>query len=273
MIYLCTQGGIGNQLFQIAYAIKLSKLYKKKIYLLKKHLNPRGGDKRARSIENLGFDFPYSYKFLPNSKLIRSFYVKYLSLGTTYIDDKTKGFQFNSNNDFIIDGFFQNPIELEEVKDDIRNVIKAKLSELKIDKMPSNRVAIHIRRGDYISNLAAAKSHGFVGLQYYLNAIEITASNIKEPIYDIYTDDIKWVNDNIVPIIPANIKSKEGFDSNLEFLNLMGYQNFIIANSSFSWWAPWLNCYKDNCIVICPKNWYANKKECNLNKIAEWHVL
>lgn len=139
--------------------------------------------------------------------------------------------------------------------------------------MTSNRVAIHIRRGDYISNSAAAKSHGFVGLKYYLDAIKIITSNIKEPIYDIYTDDINWVRENIVPIIPANIKSKEGLDSNIEFLNLMGYQNFIIANSSFSWWAPWLNCYKDNSMVICPKNWYANKKECNLNKISGWHVI
>ncbi|KKP60257.1 MAG: Alpha-1,2-fucosyltransferase, partial [Candidatus Nomurabacteria bacterium GW2011_GWE1_35_16] len=34
--------------------------------------------------------------------------------------------------------------------------------------------------------------------------------------------------------------------------------NFIIPNSSFSWWGAWLADYKDK-VVIVPKQWFADE--------------
>ena len=34
-------------------------------------------------------------------------------------------------------------------------------------------------------------------------------------------------------------------------------RNFIIANSSFSWWAAWLAPRSDK-MVICPKKWFGD---------------
>jgi hypothetical protein len=44
----------------------------------------------------------------------------------------------------------------------------------------------------------------------------------------------------------------------------------IIANSSFSWWAAWLNT-NINKIVIAPQLWFANKYKNSINIVPiDW---
>ena len=274
MIYLCTQGGLGNQLFQVAYALKLSKVHGQQIKLVNDHLNPRrGGDTRERVLEYLGFSFPKIDISLPKSKMVRSFYVKHWCSKLYYVDDDTPAPQIQGDYDLILDGFFQWPAEIEEVKNDVVKVLRAKLEALEIPQKSANHVAIHIRRGDYITDKAASESHGFLGLEYYLDAIKILRENIEQPTFDIYTDDSEWVRDNILPIVPVNIVSERIADANLEFLSMFSYKNFIIANSTFSWWAPWLNCFDEKPLVVCPKNWYGNGSFSMLNNEESWFCV
>jgi hypothetical protein len=270
MIYVCTQGGIGNQLFQIAYAIKLAKIFGQEIKLVGNHLNPRGGDRRLRGVEYLGFNFAKKEIFLPKFKVVRSPYVKYLCHGLNYVDDFTPASHIRSGRDLFLDGYFQRPGEIEAVRSDILKVLQAKLAELEIAPKSSNHVAIHIRRGDYVANEAASKTHGFLGLKYYLDAIQIMKENVEQPVFDIYTDDSAWVRANIFPVISANIVSERIANANLEFLSMLRYQNFIIANSTFSWWAPWLNGCDGNPLVVCPQNWYGNGDLSDLNNLESW---
>lgn len=65
-----------------------------------------------------------------------------------------------------------------------------------------------------------------------------------------------------------------GFDV-LDFYLMSKMKNNIIANSSFSWWATWLN---ENCDkrVIAPKNWFGPKNQ-NLSTIDlipnSWEIV
>ncbi len=123
----------------------------------------------------------------------------------------------------------------------------------------SNSVSIHVRRGDYITNPTFNSVHGFVGIGYYTKAIQQIVERIEFPNYFIFSDDIEWVKSNLrinknVFYISHNL----GRDS-FEDMRLMSMcKHNVIANSSFSWWAAWLNT-NPNKVVIAPANWFADR--------------
>jgi hypothetical protein len=138
-------------------------------------------------------------------------------------------------------------------------------------------VLLHVRRGDYISNAITQAHHGFSGVEYYSKAIELLKDTVREHAdgksfyFMLASDDIEWLKQNIIPLL-----KKFGFNEN-SFEILSGNQNikdyeelhhmslchhFIIANSTFSWWAAWLSDSAEKSgikkIVIGPKQWVAN---------------
>jgi hypothetical protein len=115
----------------------------------------------------------------------------------------------------------------------------------------SSSISLHVRRGDYLLY------NEFIGINYYKNAVKFISQKIKNPTFFIFSDDIKWCKENLSfidnPIFVENTADE------LEDLELMkNAKHNIIANSSFSWWAAWLNVNKDK-IVIAPKIWFKNR--------------
>lgn len=119
----------------------------------------------------------------------------------------------------------------------------------KIEK--SNSVCIHIRRGDYVKNSNILN----LNIEYYNTAISLIKQQISNPFFFIFSDEIEWVKNNLTVDDPHYYISHNGPVKDYEDLRLMSHcENFIIANSSFSWWGAWLSGNK-NKIVIAPKKW------------------
>lgn len=117
-----------------------------------------------------------------------------------------------------------------------------------------NSVSLHVRRGDYISNKNANKFHGTKGLDYYELAVKEIVKQVKKPVFYVISDDPEWCQENIKIKHPVSYIShnKKG----CEDMRLMkSCKHNIIANSSFSWWAAWLNTNPDK-IVVAPKQWF-----------------
>jgi hypothetical protein len=105
-------------------------------------------------------------------------------------------------------------------------------------------VSVHVRRGDYV------KDPAFVHLwktDYYQRAAELFPGRE----FLVFSDDPEWCKKNLP------WKVVEG-QTDLEDMNLMAScHSNIIANSSFSWWAAYLNRNPEK-KVIYPKHWHSD---------------
>ncbi|MBC7981871.1 alpha-1,2-fucosyltransferase, partial [Candidatus Parcubacteria bacterium] len=141
-----------------------------------------------------------------------------------------------------------------EVKDQVLKqfTLKNPLSQTAQDvlkNIDTNSVSIHIRRGDYVNN----NHHGSCDLGYYYKALHHIKSKISSPHFFIFSDDIQWAKDNM-QIGEATFVSNGDIPEVEELILMSMCSHNIIANSTFSWWAAYLNQNLHK-IVIAPKQW------------------
>lgn len=119
-----------------------------------------------------------------------------------------------------------------------------------------NAISVHIRRGDYLTQEVQKSFGNICSNKYYENAISIMHAKIENPTFYFFSDDIEWVKKNM-QIENAIYIQEDMFDSyedwyDLKLISLCKHN--IICNSSFSWWGAWLN-KNPNKLVIAPKKW------------------
>ncbi len=120
-----------------------------------------------------------------------------------------------------------------------------------------NAVCTHVRRGDYTTPNGRA-FHGVCEVSYYNEAIRHIQERVSNPHFFVFSDDPQWVVSNLPGVERMTIVTHNCGGSATEDLRLMmNCRHFIIANSSFSWWAAWLANAADK-IVVAPKQWYAS---------------
>ncbi len=115
-----------------------------------------------------------------------------------------------------------------------------------------NTVSLHVRRGDYLTSKLMGNICDIV---YYQNAIQIISEKIDNPYYVVFSDDPEWCKENLKINNSTYITNNSGSQSFRDMQLMSECQHNIIANSSFSWWAAWLNKNEDK-IVIRPKKWF-----------------
>jgi hypothetical protein len=117
-------------------------------------------------------------------------------------------------------------------------------------------VALHVRRGDYVSLPACNAFHGTCSKEYYDAALRLVLSRLPSGAeLFVFSDDMAWSRENIRFPVPTTYVDWNQ-SRNYEDLRLMSScRALIMANSSFSWWAGWLNPRPDK-LVIAPRQWY-----------------
>jgi hypothetical protein len=143
-------------------------------------------------------------------------------------------------------------VSILEMKEEL--VTRVKNKALEFQQQPT--VGVHIRRGDYLRKQIILEWHGVLGRDYYAQAFEIMSKHFPRLKIAYFTDDVDWVEKELLPIAPGEIISGTISRTGPEDFYLMSQcTHNIIANSSFSWWAAWLNKNPSK-MVIAPKKWF-----------------
>lgn len=132
-------------------------------------------------------------------------------------------------------------------------------------------VAVHFRLGDYASNPRFAAGNGVLPISYYESAMALLRERLGSGTKCFFFSDEP----------EAAARAFQQTDVVGEWVNCCHAANYydsmrlmamcdhnIIANSSFSWWAAWLNPNPDK-IVIAPKQWFADEHHSTDDLIPE----
>jgi hypothetical protein len=115
-------------------------------------------------------------------------------------------------------------------------------------------VGLHVRRGDYVANPAHRLTYVELPPAYYQRGLALLTDLVGPlPVY-VFSDDPAWAR-QYLPLPAERTTFVTGLSAVDDFTLLRACRHQVIANSTFSWWAAWLNAHPDKRVVM-PRRWY-----------------
>ena len=288
MIFLRLSDGLGNQLFQYAYARYLQEKYKEIIWINIESYQ----DNKERSFSLSHFKLnpnvyvldgiwgKLNYKHIEytidkyRKKLHRREYTDIEDTNNKEMLAQKKGIHFAMPSPFkyyqfpmtkkknkLAIGYFQSEKYFQEIRStiikefELKEKLPKNVKELMKEMGKQNSVCVHIRRGDYLK--IKWKELNICDENYYLSAMDLIAESVENPIFYIFSNseaDLKWIEKNYhfkYPVQYINMNNPDYVELKL----MSACKHFIISNSTFSWWAQYLSSNQDK-VVVAPDRWY-----------------
>ena len=271
-------GGIGNQLFQYAFAKKLSIKYKMNLILNLYGFETDKFYKRKFDLENfqisylkiesgkgLIFNICRVMQHYPKlSEILRLFFRKLLVEKTNIFENNR--IKIDSNKNLYLYGYWQNELYFKDVKEQIVEDFKLN-SKLSIDNEAlvkkihqQNCVSVHIRMLHMVKSenkdvIDVNKNMNYrLTESYYVKALNYICSQVSNPIFYVFSDKPDDARTFLKPLLYNFVFLDNSRGSDFEDLVLMSkFDHNIIANSSFSWWGAWLGDNEKK-LIIAPKD-------------------
>lgn len=281
MIIVSVGCGLGNQMFEYAYIVKLKKLYPQQKIKMdisnsfpKAHngyeLNKVFGINIEECTEKEFKEFA-NFEIKGKNKFEREICRLYIAIkqrmnknSGIYMRqrDNTQFYAYllklQRERSYYIKGIFANCKYFADIKEQllcdftfpkIKDTVNLKWAE-KIKNTES--CSIHLRRGDYVSE-------GIILLEedYYNTAMKIVEERCKKKcIFFVFTDDVQCAKKYFEKKEDVfYIEGNDGDNSYIDMQLMSLCKHNIIANSSFSFWGAYLNKNK-NKIVVSSKQPY-----------------
>lgn len=283
-------GGLGNQMFQYAFALALKcKHPEEKVYIDVQHyhtiffkrykgINLHNGFEIAKVFPKANIPIAGFWQlakityWVPNyvlSRLVR----KALPLRNTefvppysmnYVYDRSA---LERKGDCYYEGYWQSVHYYSGIKNELREIFSHPTpNDYNADMIrkitESKSVGIHVRRGDYLNE---PEFSGICDISYYQKAIMDLKSDGKAHAFFIFSNDIEWCREHIAPLLEGHsytfVTGNTGHHSCWDMFLMTYCKDLVIANSSFSWWGAFLNAHVNR--VYAPFPWL--NRDCELD--------
>lgn len=282
-------GGIGNQMFQYAFAIALREAIGADVYYdasvfetyplhngfeLDRCFKVSLKQASPSEIEKLTYYTKSYFWWRVFKRLPRRKTQQYEPADGVFTPELLK-----DKRDMYYIGIWQDHKYFDKYKDIIakelswKEPLNARNQKVFDDFMAHDTVSLHIRRGDYLQNW---RYKNICELDYYKRAIAyLKDAGYTDVQYAVFSNDISWCQENIVPLL-GNAKItivdwNQGSDSSNDMRLMQACKINVIANSSFSWWAAYLNC-NEKPLVIAPEKW-TNAEVHYKRQLDEWVLI
>lgn len=284
MIIVKIKGGLGNQLFQYAFAKLLEKvsddfvkldfssynflnndsIRKPRILSFKISLNAATNEEISSICIKKHTGNPLSFTYRIGIFLESIFNRKYyLEKNREYIDPVSL-----IRKKSYFDGYWQSKRYVYEVRkvllDELvpKNQLSEKTLRWQTTIRSSEAVFVGVRKGDYSSE---KKHYGVIPLSYYDKAMSVIEESVGCPVFYVFSNDIEWCKKNLIrknrEIVFREIKDQT--DDFEELILMSSCKHAIIANSTFHWWGAFLIENKSK-IVCCPSKWFFDGKKIDI---------
>ena len=260
-------GGLGNQLFQYATARAYAQFHGRRVSLDISNYDQNYN----RNCSILKFLLSSQVSIVRTSKIIR-IYRRLIWKLCEIFGFKVNVFSENTNSgkldlergyNYLI-GYFQDESFFKSIRNEILNELRlpnpvpTEVMHKLLEIEGQTSVCMHIRCGDYLDVFANKQRYGICSKSYYFSAAKFMMEKYPGCKFYIFSDDINLARTFVPDNINSEFVSCGNNEPELDLQMMSACEHFVIANSSFSWWAAWLAADRGK-TVIYPNPWYNNK--------------
>lgn len=293
MIIARIDGGLGNQMFQYAYGRYLAARHQTQLYL--DTSSYAGGPQHGYLLHHLRIQadeiteaerkrIPQRYLSTGGRLAPWRRWVQALA-GGSLRRYKERPFGFRpqhltaADNSYLV-GYWQSEkffpglrgVLLDELS--LRQPLSAASQAVAQQMQSPHSLALHVRRGDYVTQSAAQQLYVQHSIDYYRQAVESFAASVGTAELFVFSNDIAWCRDNLQMPYTTHYVDHNNCQTAHEDLALMSLAaGCAIANSTFSWWAAWLNQRADK-RVYAPSQWFhPGTLDSSSVLCSDWHCI
>ncbi len=257
-VFMRLDGRLGNQLFQLALALNISKRFQVEVLLDDYLPKPLGFENflfKELSVFNY-FRYCPKIDLLTNRIRNNSTFRKLFKQKSIFIESENGHRKVDFSQPYkSYTGYFQSP----SLFPDREMLLKAfslrseficePISKLLNLVEGTESLAVSIRRGDFLQ----ASHLGVCPGNYYFDAIDFVRTRRTIDCIFVFSDDISYCRE-LLASLDCKVVYVEGFAPAKSLYLMSRCKHFVIANSTFSWWGAWLSESK-NKLVVSPSPW------------------